>query len=70
MRKPSLHAKGRTLTIKLPKAGTRSPDLRLRAGALRLAGKLEVGQRVTFTVTGVRLDGKKISAKVTTRART
>jgi len=69
VRKPSLRMKGRTLTIKLPKAGTRTPDLRLRSGALRIAGKLKVGQRVTFTVTGIRLNGKKVTAKVTTRAR-
>jgi hypothetical protein len=69
VRKPSLRMKGRTLTIKLPKAGTRTPDLRLRAGALRIAGKLKVGQRVTFTVTGIKLNGKKVTAKATARAR-
>jgi hypothetical protein len=69
VRKPSLTIKGRTLTIKLPKAGTRTPDLRLSAGALRIAGKLKVGQRVTFTVSGTRLNGKKVSAKATARAR-
>jgi hypothetical protein len=69
VRKPSLRMKGRTLTIKLPKAGTRTPDLRLRSGALRIAGKLKVGQRVTFTVTGIKLNGKKVTAKVTARAR-
>jgi hypothetical protein len=69
VRKPSFRLKGRTLTIKLPKAGTRTPDLRLRAGALRIAGKLRVGQRVTFTITAIKLNGKKVSAKVTTRAR-
>jgi hypothetical protein len=67
--KPSIRIKGRTLTIKLPKAGTRTPDLRLRSGALRIAGKLKVGQRVTFTITGVKLNGKKVSAKATARAR-
>lgn len=69
VRKPSLRMNGRTLTIKLPKAGTRTPDLRLRAGALRIAGKLKVGQRVSFTVTGIKLNGKKVTAKVTARAR-
>jgi hypothetical protein len=69
VRKPSLRMKGRTLTIKLPKAGTRTPDLRLRSGALRIAGKLKVGQRVTFMVTGINLNGKKVTAKVTARAR-
>jgi hypothetical protein len=69
VRRPSLRIKGRTLTIKLPKAGTRTPDLRLRSGALRIAGKLKVGQRVTFTVTGIKLNGKKVTAKVTARAR-
>ena len=69
VRKPSLRMKGRTLTIKLPKAGTRTPDLRLRSGALRIVGKLKVGQRVTFTVTGIKLNGRKVTAKVTTRGR-
>jgi hypothetical protein len=68
VRKPSLRVKGRTLTVKLPKAGTRTPDLRLRSGALRVAGKLKVGQRVTFTVTGIRVNGKKVTAKATARA--
>jgi hypothetical protein len=69
VRKPSLRVKGRTLIVKLPKAGTRTQDLRLPAGALRIAGKLKVGQRVSFTVTGIRLNGEKISAKATARAR-
>jgi hypothetical protein len=69
VRKPSVRVKGRTLTIRLPKAGTRSPDVRLRAGALRLAGKLKVGSRVTFTVTAIRTNGKKLTGKVAPRAR-
>jgi hypothetical protein len=69
VRKPSLRLKGRTLTIKLPKAGTRTPELRLRSGALRIAGKLKVGQRVTFTVIGIKLNGKKVTARATARAR-
>jgi hypothetical protein len=69
VRKPSVRVTGRTLTIKLPKAGTRTQDLRLRAGALRIAGTLKVGQRVSFTVTGIKLNGKKVSAKVSARAR-
>jgi hypothetical protein len=36
---------------------------------LRIAGKLKVGRRVSFTVTGIKLNGKKVSAKVTARAR-
>jgi hypothetical protein len=69
VRKPSLRMKGRTLSVKLPKAGTRTPELRLRSGALRIAGKLKVGQRVTFTVTGIKPNGKKITARATARAR-
>ena len=69
VRKPSLRAKGRTLIVKLPKAGTRSSDLRLARGALRLAGKLKVGQRVTFTVTAIRTNGKKLSVRASARAR-
>jgi hypothetical protein len=69
VRKPSLSTKGRTVTIKLPKSGTRTPDLRLRAGALRLAGKLKVGQRLTIAVTAIRLDGKKLTTKLRVRAR-
>jgi hypothetical protein len=69
VRKPSLSTKGRTVTIKLPKSGTRAPDLRLRAGALRLAGRLKVGQRVTIAVTAIRLDGKKLTTKVRVRAK-
>jgi hypothetical protein len=69
VRKPSLRVKGRTLTVKLPKAGTRSSDLRLASGALRLAGTMEVGRRVTFTVTAIRTNGKKLSVRATARAR-
>jgi hypothetical protein len=60
----------RTVTIKLrAKKGSRSPDVRLRAGALRLVGALRVGQRVTFTVTAIRVNGKKLTARVPARAR-
>ena len=68
VRKPSLRLNGRTLTVKLPKSGTRSPDLRLAGGALRLAGKLTVGQRVTFAVTAIRVNGKKLSVRASARA--
>ena len=43
--------------------------MRLRHGALRLVRRLKVGQRVTFSVTAVRTNGKKLTAKVTPRAR-
>jgi hypothetical protein len=69
VRKPSVRMSGRTLIVKLPKAGTRSGDLRLARGALRLVGKLKVGQRVTFTVTAVRTNGKKLSVKASAKAR-
>jgi hypothetical protein len=69
VRKPSVRASGRTLIVKLPKAGTRSGDLRLAGGALRLVGKLKVGQRVTFTVTAIRTNGKKLSVKASAKAR-
>ncbi len=69
VRRPSVRASGRVLIVKLPKAGTRSGDLRLAAGALRLAGKLKVGQRVTFTVTAIRTNGKKLSVRASARAR-
>ncbi len=69
VRKPSVHRKGRVLTVALAAKGTQRTDLRLSAGALRLAGKLKVGQRVTVTVTGVRTNGKKITVKVRLRAK-
>jgi len=69
VRKPSLRMKGRTLTVALPKSGTRSPDLRLAGGALRLAGELTVGQRVTFTVTGIQTNGEKLTVRASARAR-
>jgi hypothetical protein len=68
-RKPSVRVEGRTVTVKLPKAGIRSADLMLRPGALRLASKLKVGQRVTFTVTAARTNGTRLTAKVAPRAR-
>jgi hypothetical protein len=62
-----LRARGsRVLTIKLPKAGKRSVAVRR---ALRLAGRLKVGQRVTFTVTATRVNGKKLSARPSARTR-
>ncbi|HKE79513.1 MAG TPA: hypothetical protein VKB54_09405 [Solirubrobacteraceae bacterium] len=59
----------RSVTVKLRKAGTRTADVRLRRGALRLVHTVKAGQRVTFTVTAVRTNGKKLTAKVTPRAR-
>jgi hypothetical protein len=61
--------KGRTLTFKLAKHGTRAANVRLTAGALRLAKKLKVGQRVSFAVTAVRVNGKKLSVRATTKTR-
>jgi hypothetical protein len=69
VRTRSMRGSGRTLIVKLPKTGKRSADVRLPKGALRLAGRLKVGQRVGFTVTAIRLDGKKLSAKTTARTR-
>ena len=37
--------------------------------ALRLVGALRVGQRVTFTVTAIRVNGRKLTARVPARAR-
>ena len=60
----------RTVTIKLKgKHGTRSATVRLPAGALRIAGALRVGQRVTFKVTAIRVNGRKLTARAPARAR-
>jgi hypothetical protein len=69
-----VHRKGvcvrrRTLTFKLAKGGTRSAKVRLAAGALRLARTLRVGQRVSFAVTAVRVNGRKLSVRATTKTR-
>jgi hypothetical protein len=69
LQKRSTRVKGRTVIVKLPKAGKRSVDVRLAKGALRLAGRLKVGQRVTFKVTAIRLNGKKLSATASARTR-
>jgi hypothetical protein len=70
----AVHRKGvsvkrRTVTFKLAKGGTRSANVRLAAGALRLARSLKVGQRVSFAVTAVRVNGKKLSVRATTKTR-
>jgi hypothetical protein len=57
---------GRTVIVKLRKAGKRSVDVHR---ALRLAARLKIGQRVTFKVTAVRVNGKKLSARATARTR-
>jgi hypothetical protein len=57
--------RGRTVIVKLHSAA-RSVDLHR---ALRLARRLKVGQRVTFTVTAIRVNGKKLSAKASARTR-
>jgi hypothetical protein len=69
-----VHRKGvtvkrRTLTFRLAKAGTRSANVRLAAGALRLVHALKVGQRISFAVTAVRVNGKKLSVRATTKTR-
>jgi hypothetical protein len=69
LQRRSTRVKGRTVIVKLPKAGKRSVDVRLAKGALRLAGRLKVGQRVTFKVTAIRLNGKKLSATASARTR-
>jgi hypothetical protein len=58
--------RSRTLIVKLPKAGKRSVEVRR---ALRLAGRLKVGQRVTFTVRAIRVNGKHLSARASARTR-
>jgi hypothetical protein len=70
LHKRSMRGNGRTVIVKLPKAGKRSADVRLAKGALRLAGRLKVGQRVTFRVTAIRVNGKKLSGRTSARTRT
>ena len=57
------------MIIKQAKDGTRSTTVRLATGALRIVGGLRVGQRVTFKVTAIRLDGRKLSARASARTR-
>jgi hypothetical protein len=58
--------RSRTLIVKLPTAGKRSVEVRR---ALRLAGRLTVGQRVTFGVRAIRVNGKKLSGTASARIR-
>lgn len=69
VRKPSLRRSGRTLVIKLPSAGTRSVDLRLKVGALAQAGGLKVGTKLSYTVTGTTTARAKLAVRVGSKAR-
>jgi hypothetical protein len=57
------------IVFKAPKGRTsRSPQLSVPKGVLRLKRKVKVGSTQTFTVTGIRADGTRVSTKIKVKA--
>jgi hypothetical protein len=61
-------SKGRIVFKARKGATSRSPQLSLPKGVLRLKRKVKTGSTQTFTVTGIKADGKSVSAKIKVKA--